>query len=311
MAALNAGSFGDQYCQVSAVESQYAYNNALQSIYPEVQGEQLYGQQQSRKRGYDTFANNFFEDAKRSRVEPVYNPAMAQRLSGLNNYINDGWNYVDQNYNSSLPALKTKQDLLEIDQWLYQLFNTVQQGSYPSGMQRGPVYGAQPGSIYPSVPAMLQNDYSQSLKTPGSASLYPDMSPGGFGYSNQVPMYHNSAVLPQVGRYNEPRRTIDISQLQAAPSVGKISSVRDTPVTAPSEDATPSPKAEELSTHVEKMTIADEKAVVADRVRHIAMIKTMRDAIASMLKKMEAAERSEDTKAPIVESRREAPAIAV
>lgn len=274
-------------------QSQYAFTNAVQSVYPDVFAyldTGLNQSSQSKKRGYDSYANDFFEDAKRSRVEPVYNPAMAQRLAGLNTYINDGWNYVDQNYNTSLPALKEKQDLLEIDQWLYQLSNTVQQNNFPAQAFRASAYAPSQAAMYPSVPAMLQNDYSQSLAQ-CSARLYPTLPAANFAYPGQIQSFSPSTILPQMGsRYAEPRRTIDISQLQAAPSCANESSVRDTPVLKKGENATSPKITEDISKNVEKLSLLDEKTVAEERAKHAAMIKTMRHAIAAMLKKQEGEE---------------------
>lgn len=282
--------------QAPGLQSQYAYSTAIQSVYPDTYAENVYTQQHSRKRGYDDYANDFFEDAKRSRVEPVYNQAMAQRLSGLDNYISEGWNYVDQDYNTSLPALKNKQDLLEIDQWLYQLSNTVQPGAMEAHAFRNASYGHPQGSIYPNVPNMLQNDYSQSLNLSSSATLYPTLPAGNFAFSSQTPGYNSNTILPQIGSYySEPRRTIDISQLQAAPSSAKESNVRDTPVhpsvAAPDSQASAQKqeKTEEISKDIAKMSLVDERSVAEEKAKHAKMIKSMRAAIASMLKKMEEA----------------------
>lgn len=285
--------------QAPGLQSQYAYSTAIQSVYPETYIENVYSHQQqhSRKRGYDDYANDFFEDAKRSRVEPVYNQAMAQRLSGLDHYISEGWNYVDQDYNTSLPALKNKQDLLEIDQWLYQLSNTVQPGDMESHAMNHPSYGRPQASIYPNVPNMLQNDYSQSLNLSSSATLYPTLPAGNFAFSSQAAGYNSNTILPQIGSYySEPRRTIDISQLQAAPSSAKESNVRDTPVHAAQASgevkavvSQKQEKTEEISKDIAKMSLVDERSVAEEKAKHARMIKAMRAAIASMLKKMEEA----------------------
>lgn len=288
--------YHDQYGGNSgAAQSHYAFASAVQSVYPDVYPDssrnQQQQQQQSKKRGYDSYANNFFEDAKRSRVEPVYNTAMAQRLAGLNSYINEGWNYVDQNYNSSLPALKDRQDLLEIDQWLFQLSNTVQQDYPAQSAFRNSVYSSQPASMYPSVPTMLQNDYSQSLNQGlTGGQLYPNLPTNSFAFPGQLQSYNQNTILPQMGsRYAEPRRTIDISQLQAAPSSAKESSIRNTPVFKAAESPAPAKVAEDIARNVEKLSLVDEKAVAEERAKHAAMIKTMREAIAAMIKKQEIA----------------------
>lgn len=258
-----------------------AYTGCAQTAFPAGYMEQNNGPQHSKKRGYDDYANNFFEDAKRSRVEPVYNQAMAQRLTGLSSYLNDGWNYVDQDYTSSLPALKSKQDLLEIDQWLYQLSSDVQQTTYPPQAYRASGYAPQ-STLYPNVPNILQADYSQSLNMSGS--MYPSFNSA---YVQQMPMYNNTMLAPQAGAlYMEPRRTIDISQLQTAPSAAQESSVRDTPVVQ-SGSKSPVNKTEEITRHVEQMTIADEKAATEEKEKHTAMIRTMREAIRSMIKRIE------------------------
>lgn len=303
--AVAGKNYRENYQNVAgAAQTQYAFANAVQSVYPNVYPDSAaaFGpqhQQQNKKRGYDDDANNFFEDAKRSRVEPVYNPAMAQRLTGLNTYINDGWNYIDQNYNTSLPALKDRQDLLEIDQWLYQLSSTLEQGSNSPQAFRSTVSSSQ-SSVYPNVPAMLQNDYSQSLCQGPTGSVYPNIPASNFAFPGHLASFAGNTVLPQmVTRYTEPRRTIDISQLQAAPSSAKESSIRDTPVKS-AVDVPATPRVtEDITSNVERLSIVDEKAAAEERAKHGAMIKTMREAIATMVKKMEdeASIRKEDAAA--------------
>lgn len=240
--------------------SQYAYVNGVQAVYPE---------QYSKKRAYDDdYANHFFEDAKRSRIEPVYNPAMAQRLSALDPYISDSW-YMDQaTYNPAntvaLPALRTKQDLLEIDQWLYALSGTVQ-------------YDRLSQPMYPSMASVFQNDYSQSMDMAPSASIYPTLPQSNFTFSSQNPSY-SGTILPQLGsRYGDQSRTLDISRLQAAPSAVE-SNVRGSPAEPPTEKSN-----EDISKDVAKLTLVD----ADERKKHAEMIKNMRRVIASMLKRME------------------------
>lgn len=275
-------------------------------------------QQQSRKRGYDDYANNFFEDAKRSRIEPIYNPAMAQRLSGLNPYVNDAWLY-DQSFGSgtasaatapttiSLPALKTKQDLLEIDQWLYQLSGTVQQSMYSTPNDGVDSYATSPGSMYPSMTSAYQNNYSQSLHMAPSANIYPNLpATTTFNFSNQLGSYPSS-ILPQLGsRYTDQGRSIDISRLQAAPSSARESNVRGSPV-VPAAPVVASPtavselrskvdgsaqasKENEITKDVEKMSLMEHQGkqpTEAQRKKHAEMIHKLRSTISVMLRKLE------------------------
>ncbi|CCG83710.1 protein of unknown function [Taphrina deformans PYCC 5710] len=271
-------------------DHQYVHDEPVQysTSYPEQVAAQQYSQ--SRKRGYEDYANDFFEDAKRSRLEPVYNMAMAQRLTGLNGYIADDWSYPDQAYNCNLPALKTKQDLLEIDQWLYQLSTDVNRGSHAV---QAPKYGA---AMYPTVPnALLPDYYAQGANMAVAGNMYPASN---FPYIGQLPVYNNPILAPHMGaRYHEPRRTIDISQLQSAPSVAPESSIRDTPVKV--EKPVTNSKPEDIIQNVEKMSIADEKSIMADKAKHVAMISTMREAIASMIRRLD------ESKSPMKEHKME------
>ncbi|KAL7271178.1 hypothetical protein RUND412_006077 [Rhizina undulata] len=108
-------------------------------------------QNESKKRAYEG-VNGFFEDAKRHKIQPVYDGAMAQRLSALQQFVPattaEGTDYnhhaatvtapptgvapVNQQY--TLPSLRTKQDLIDADNFLTQLSANVYESPAAAGV---------------------------------------------------------------------------------------------------------------------------------------------------------------------------------
>ena len=247
----------------------------------------------SRKRGYNDYANEFFEDAKRSRLVPEYNPAMAARLSNFDLALDaDFWQ--DPAYGVSLPALRTKQDLQEIDQWLFQLAGNVQADLTMS--QPSPFRAEFPDPYGVSNLSPFGQTAFSSDSIPNAAPSYPSIPFSNFT-GTQGPMpYSSKMVMPQVGgaRYGDDRRTIEIANLQKAPNA-KESSLRSTVQAGfkPERSASPalsSPgggagsvatgerKTEELTRGVATLSVADRQ----DRERHLKLIKKLRDVIARM-----------------------------
>ncbi|RPA85234.1 hypothetical protein BJ508DRAFT_302901 [Ascobolus immersus RN42] len=172
-------------------------------------------QQESKKRAFEG-VNEFFDDAKRNKIQPVYNQEMAQRLSSLQaivpsvapvanstdgQYQNSGANGEQQqaqNGNYQLPALRTKQDLINADQFLHQLSANVyeSQGSTASGVPhtaftfRAPVANTSSGenvSAATSTAGTTATTATSSAETPASSgAAYPTLptSSGAENYSN-------------------------------------------------------------------------------------------------------------------------------
>ncbi|KAI5804568.1 hypothetical protein EDC01DRAFT_426034 [Geopyxis carbonaria] len=96
-----------------------------------------------KKRSFDG-VDQFFEDAKRHKLQPVYDGAMAQRLSALQFVPSTTGEGVDFNGHTTtvtappttsagqpftLPSLRTKQDLIDADNFLTQLSANVYENS--------------------------------------------------------------------------------------------------------------------------------------------------------------------------------------
>jgi hypothetical protein len=148
----------------------------------------------SRKRSYD-YANEFFEDVKRHKITPIYNNGnrtvrflltsdMAARLSTLQEWVTE--DLFKPTYNTyqlhqhqtvpsqpyMLPALRTKQDLLDANQFLTQLQNQAFDPQYTSDYM--PQYPTYPNkTLYPT----LDLDYSHTpqLDMTPSTNLYPQL----------------------------------------------------------------------------------------------------------------------------------------
>jgi len=140
-------------------------------------------QNTSRKRSYD-YANEFFEDVKRHKITPIYNDDMAARLSALQAWVTD--DLFKPTYNTyqlhqqqtvpsqqyMLPALRTKQDLLDANQFLTQLQSQAFEPQYATDyLPQYPTYANK--TLYPT----LDLDYTQQSQTDvtPSTNLYPQL----------------------------------------------------------------------------------------------------------------------------------------
>lgn len=288
-----------------------------QSAYPDLFSASAVQQSQplpaSRKRAYQEEASIFFEDAKRSRMEPVYNPIMAERLSTLDTYLHDGGFFFDsppQQQQQLLPegplfsdgtltALQTKQDLLDFDAWLLQL-----SGTFPG----------QEGFEDPTSALYAQSQFSPGSEYPGlqmkqdTIGLYPTLPLSLY----QQPLYGDTlglastSTLPMLagdaGLFASGRRHLNLGQLQAprpaSPGLrlsrgAPESNVRDAPL-APPQPAAVGTKEETIAERVGKLTLQEkeeqEKQEVAtqERVkRHAAMIRRLRLAIHRQVERLE------------------------
>lgn len=137
-----------------------------------------------KKRSFEG-VNEFFEDAKRHKLQPVYDSAMAQRLSALQFVPSTTGEGVDFNGHTqtatapssgpqqfTLPALRTKQDLLDADNFLTQLSANV----YDNGQQRQQFQYQQSAS--PHTPATQQPSPQQHEGSAPAASMAPTSQAG-------------------------------------------------------------------------------------------------------------------------------------
>lgn len=202
-------------------------------------------QSTSRKRSYD-YANDFFEDVKRHKITPIYNDDMAARLSTLQAWVTDDlfkptyntYQLPQQQSISSqpymLPALRTKQDLLDANQFLAQLQHQAFDPQYTSDyMPQYPTYANK--TLYPT----LDLDYSQSSQmdmTP-STNLYPQL----FDQTASLSSSHSYMGIGSRMVYDG-TKLVNTGTLQKAPPV-------EEPRRAGSE---------ELVQHMEKMDVDSE-----------------------------------------------------
>ncbi|KAG0128216.1 hypothetical protein HOY82DRAFT_489495, partial [Tuber indicum] len=108
----------------------------------------------NKKRNYDGM-DQFFDDAKRHKIQPVYDGAMAQRLSALQ-FVPTTSEGVDFNGHHAptvtaspsaqtqftLPSLRTKQDLIDADNFLTQLSANVYENPAAATASGVPAGGA-------------------------------------------------------------------------------------------------------------------------------------------------------------------------
>ncbi|BFZ55746.1 hypothetical protein PYCC9005_002787 [Savitreella phatthalungensis] len=295
---------------VEVVPSQFQQSQVYPSLAPiDTTGNMAH----SRKRGYSDYANDFFEEAKRSRFAPEYSSDMASRLSAFDTYVADGFYQDPTTYGVSLPALRTKQDLLEIDSWLFQLAGNVQADL--SLTQSSPFRGDFPDP-FGGAPVATISPFGQTnfpLDSIPNAS-YPTL-PTQSSFGGPMP-YSSKMVVPQLGsRFvsgpgADSRRTIEITNLQKAPTAAHESNMRSTAtnlaaklgrssspaLSTTTSSSTPSSpvvtgtgkKDEELARGVASLSLADRE----ERAKHLKTIVNIRAALAKLMKQAESRERT-------------------
>lgn len=154
--------------------------------------------------------DQFFDDAKRHKLQPVYDGAMAQRLSALQFVPTTTGEGVDFNGHHAptvtaspsgqaqytLPSLRTKQDLIDADNFLTQLSANVYENPAAAAAAGVPAGGAhytqqyrtnQPSSPH-GTPATQQQQHSPS-HTPVAHDTTPTTAPA-------LPAASNSTGTP-------------------------------------------------------------------------------------------------------------------
>lgn len=161
----------------------------------------------SRKRAYDA-TSDLFDDIKRAKIAPVYNSEMASRLSAVDQFVSSGsYNNASaaaafatqsqlpsqsQQHSSndyrSLPPFKSQQELLEADQFLSHLSNSIasqtsprgngsgEQSQYGSGL-RSSYSGENSSSSHVSGLTLPSNGYSSSRGSYGAPLNLPVTPP--------------------------------------------------------------------------------------------------------------------------------------
>jgi hypothetical protein len=178
-------------------------------------------QNENKKRSFDGI-DQLFEDAKRNKIQPVYDGAMVQRLSALLYVPSTSGEAVDYGHTATstappttqsytLPSLRTKQDLLDADNFLTQLSanvhdsNPQQQFQYRGNANQSPHTPAS----QPPQPSPQQAHNSVGHDGAPAASMAPvapqvssgssALTPPGTNYTTSHSPHHTPpTVSPQV-----------------------------------------------------------------------------------------------------------------
>ncbi|KAI5847768.1 hypothetical protein DFP73DRAFT_577677 [Morchella snyderi] len=139
---------------------------------------------ESKKRAFDG-VDQFFEDAKRHKIQPVYDGNMAQRLSALQQFVpTTSGETVDFNGHHAatvtapaagqsqytLPSLRTKQDLIDADHFLTQLSANVYESpaaAAAAGVPAGSHFTQPYRNNQPTSPHGTQTQQHSPNHTPG------------------------------------------------------------------------------------------------------------------------------------------------
>ncbi|KAK9461955.1 uncharacterized protein V1516DRAFT_673389 [Lipomyces oligophaga] len=276
-----------------------------------------------RKRAFDA-ANDFVEDVKRHRVVPVYGQDMASRLSALealvgvtppapppSDYLSTassayahapphalhylGPSHHSQSVPSQLPALKTKQELLDADHFLNQLSTSIyNSGGQHSSSSHAVPFGSSQSQLYQSSnnaglnqpvvsPFTAINSehshmsthlpYSQNVNS--SAGLYPSLP-------SVSSVEQHQSIPGLASRFDpDPTRRFSVGALQK--SAKSCSSSSESTVSDTSVD--------DLLEEMEvKLVLTQDKNFVSERQRkmHILVIERLRSVVRSMLVTIEA-----------------------
>lgn len=248
-------------------------------------------QNTSKKRSYD-YANEFFEDVKRHKINPVYDDDMVARLSALQAWVTD--DLFKPNYNTYqlpspapipspnlyLPALRTKQDLLEANHFLTTLQTHTFEPQYATDyLPQYPSYSSK--TLYPT----LDLDYSEAspAEIAPSTNLYPQLfaqSPSPVPSANYLQMGSRLAY--------DPTKLVYAGTLRKAPpraeSTGSDELVQDMEkMDVDSESKEKKPSEEEEDRKTEKTKDVDAEI----RKKHLEVIKNLRKLVQEKLLDLE------------------------
>jgi hypothetical protein len=177
-----------------AAQAVAAQAQAAQQAAAQAQAQQQ--QENNKKRSFDG-VDQFFDDAKRHKLHPVYDGTMAQRLSALQQFIpsttSEGVDFnstatvtapATNGQTYTLPSLRTKQDLIDADNFLTQLSanvydNSGQQYQYRQHASQSPRQQQSPrnGQHDGAPPAPMANQPSTQALTPPQSNYTTSHSP--------------------------------------------------------------------------------------------------------------------------------------
>lgn len=171
----------------------------------------------SKKRSFDG-VDQFFEDAKRHKIQPVYDGAMAQRLSALQ-FVPSTTAEMDFNGHTTtatapavsaatsqtytLPSLRTKQDLIDADNFLTQLSANVYDAS--GGQFSFRTNAAQsPHTPTATAPQPSPQQNHNSVGPDGAATMAPVTSQGSSGTPALSPPQSNYTTSHSPHQHHTP-----------------------------------------------------------------------------------------------------------
>lgn len=200
--AAHLGGYG--YPQQNGQSPVYYYPNAQNPSQQEAIAQAVGAatQNNDKKRAFEG-VDQLIEDAKRNKIQPVYDGAMAQRLSALQHFVPatsgefNGSNTATASAGDGdgpqfqLPSLRTKQDLIDADHFFTQLSADVYDQSAVAQRYR------QPGSPHVHSPNHQPRHSPQQPHTPGNHDNAPaaSMAPANSGNSNM------NALTPPTSNY--------------------------------------------------------------------------------------------------------------
>jgi len=209
-----------QAAQAAAAQAQ-----AAQAAQQQQQQQQHQEQQSAKKRSFDG-VDQFFDDAKRHKIQPVYDGAMAHRLSALQFVPSTTGEGVDFNGSATvtapattggpqtytLPSLRTKQDLIDADHFLTQLSANVYDSSgqqfqfraqasqsphTPNGQAPQPSPQQQHDGA-PPAPMGQQNSSGTTSLTPPQGNFATSHSPVNQSPQQVSPQTSNASMYPSL-----------------------------------------------------------------------------------------------------------------
>ncbi|KAL1653930.1 hypothetical protein SLS61_003331 [Didymella pomorum] len=263
--ALGQGAYGQQH-PGGAPAGFYGgppQNSAYGPVYYAVnQTQQLTNDYEIRKRAAYDALNEFFGDAKRRAIDPSTYYDVGQRLMGLQGvqlpvlggYQSPGMSEYGHGgtmvaqashppmhhpYSLPLPNLRTKSDLLNIDQFLEQLQSTVYENpnhAAAAGVQQAGAHYVHTGAGYRSShsPPGLSSSHSQSSHATAAPNDTPALTPASsvLSYSSQ----HSPGASHSSSGVSPTSRSSIGSMYPTLPSVSAMS---DMSAAAPSSGLAP------------------------------------------------------------------------
>jgi hypothetical protein len=217
---------------------------------------------------------------------------MAARLSALQAWVTDDLfkptyntyqvpqlQVVPSQHSYLLPALRTKQDLLDANQFLTQLQNQSFEPQYHNDYM--PQYPAYPNkTVYPT----LDLDYNQQVEMTPSTSLYPQL----FDHS-PVPSHQYVGAMGSRMPYDPAKLVYDGTLRKAAPRAGSEELVQE----LEKMDVDSESKEKKEEQQVKSEEDHEEKA------KHLALVKRLHKLVQEMLREQEEEVKKESPSTPM------------